>query len=339
MDNHQDASPHVTRRHLLAASAVAAIAPAGLQHLASASQAAPADSTPTTASAFPIFYRTAAVDGLEIFYREAGDPEAPTVLLLHGFPSSSHMFRNLIPLLAGQFHLVAPDYPGFGHSDAPSPTDFVYTFDHLADIVEGFVAELELDRYSLYLQDYGAPVGYRVASRRPERVDALIVQNGNAYDEGITEFAQFLRTFGETPRTADTDAGARPLLTLETTIFQYTTGVLDLERISPDAWTVDQHFLDRPGIDEIQLTLFHDYLSNLNRYPEWHAYFREYQPPTLIPWGKNDPIFSVAGAEAFLRDIPNAEIHLLDTGHFALEDHANVIANLISDFLTTHANR
>jgi pimeloyl-ACP methyl ester carboxylesterase len=281
----------------------------------------------------PAVYRTAIVDDLSIFYREAGDPAAPTILLLHGFPSSSHMFRDLIPLLANRFHLVAPDHLGFGHSDAPSVTEFAYTFDRLADLTEGFVDALGLDLYSLYLQDYGGPVGFRLATRRPERVQALIVQNTNAYEEGLTELAEPLRTSGQRPRTKESDDALRALLTPETTRFQYLEGARDPERISPDAWTSDQYFLDRPGNDEIQLALFYDYLSNLQRYPEWHAYFRAHQPPTLLVWGKHDPFFSVAGARAYARDLPNAEIHLLDTGHFALEDHADVIATHIARFL------
>lgn len=335
----QFALANVSRRRLVTAaagSALAATATGGHPGGATARQAVSPDSAPLTASASAVFYRTVTIDGVQIFYREAGSPDAPTILLLHGLPSSSHMFRDLIPLLADRFHMVAPDYPGFGYSDAPSLGEFTYSFDHLADIVEGFIAAVGLDRYSLYVQDYGAPVGFRLASRRPERVKALVVQNGNAYEEGITEFAQILRTFGESPRSTAADTEVRAILTLESTISQYTTGVRDPERLSPDAWTLDQHFLDRPGNDEIQLTLFHDYLSNLKRYPEWHAYFREHQPPTLVTWGKNDPIFGAAGAEAFARDLPNAEIHLLDTGHFALEDHAGIIAGLMSEFLTTH---
>lgn len=281
-------------------------------------------------------YRTTVIAGQTIFFREAGDPAAPTILLLHGFPSSSHMFRDLIPLLAGRFHLIAPDYPGFGQSAAPSPEAFDYTFDSLATVMEQFVDAIGLGRFSLYVQDYGAPVGFRLATRQPARVEALLVQNGNAYEEGITDAARHLVAFGETPRTAASEKPIRDILTLEATIHQYITGVRDPERISPDAWTMDQHFLDRPGNDQIQLALFHDYLSNVRLYPEWHAYFREHQPPTLIVWGKNDPIFGAPGAEAFRRDLPDAEIHLLDTGHFALEDHAEVIADHITRFLAAH---
>jgi pimeloyl-ACP methyl ester carboxylesterase len=314
------------RRSLLGGTAAAALA--GV-HLATA--AMPRAVLNTTRAQITR-YQTAQVEDLTIFYREAGDPASPTILLLHGFPSSSHMFRDLIPLLAGSFHLVAPDYPGFGHSDAPAPGAFEYTFDNLAGVMEGFVDAIGLERYSLYIQDYGSPVGFRLATRRPERVQALIVQNGNAYDEGFTDFAQPLAVFGDSPRTIEGDRHFRDILTLESTIYQYTAGVRDPERISPDAWTMDQHFLDRPGIEEIQLTLFHDYASNVRLYPEWHAYLREHQPPTLVVWGRNDPIFGAPGAEAFRQDLPDAEIHLLDSGHFALEDQAEVIADHIARF-------
>jgi pimeloyl-ACP methyl ester carboxylesterase len=325
------ATPSLDRRGFLGGSAAVAAATLGGVRVTGAAQAQ------ATRDAQPTFYRTTTVADLTIFYREAGDPSAPTILLLHGFPSSSHMFRDLIPLLADRFHLVAPDYPGFGHSDAPAANEFAYTFDHLADVMEGFVDAMELDSYSLYVQDFGAPVGFRLATRRPSQIASLIVQNGNAYEEGITDLVRpQLVAFGERPRTALSEQPVRNIFTLESTIFQYTEGVRDRARISPDAWTVDQVFLDRPGNDEIQLSLFHDYHSNLERYPEWHAYFRESQPPTLIVWGKNDPIFGAPGAEAFRNDLPEAEIHLLDTGHFALEDHATAIAEQIGRFLSLH---
>jgi pimeloyl-ACP methyl ester carboxylesterase len=278
------ATPSLDRRGFLGGSAAVAAATLGGVRVTGAAQAQ------ATRDAQPTFYRTTTVADLTIFYREAGDPSAPTILLLHGFPSSSHMFRDLIPLLADRFHLVAPDYPGFGHSDAPAANEFAYTFDHLADVMEGFVDAMELDSYSLYVQDFGAPVGFRLATRRPSQIASLIVQNGNAYEEGITDLVRpQLVAFGERPRTALSEQPVRNIFTLESTIFQYTEGVRDRARISPDAWTVDQVFLDRPGNDEIQLSLFHDYHSNLERYPEWHAYFRESQPPTLIVWGKNRP--------------------------------------------------
>jgi pimeloyl-ACP methyl ester carboxylesterase len=282
-----------------------------------------------------IAYRTLDVDGLNIFYREAGPADAPTIVLLHGFPSSSHMFRDLIPALAGTFHLIAPDYPGYGYSASPSAEEFDYRFDRLADIVEHFLQALGLERFSLYVQDYGAPIGFRLASKHPEWIQALIVQNGNAYEEGISAAFEPLKPFWA-ERNAITETAARTLLQRETTIFQYTHGVRHLETISPDAWTVDQAFLDRPGNDRIQLELLHDYPSNLQRYPEWHAYFRQHQPPTLIVWGKNDPFFTVEGAHAFQRDLKTIEIHLLDTGHFALEEDGAVIAEHIQHFFTTH---
>jgi pimeloyl-ACP methyl ester carboxylesterase len=283
-----------------------------------------------------IAYRTRNVDGLSIFYREAGPTDAPAIVLLHGFPSSSHMFRDLIPALAGTFHLVAPDYPGFGYSASPSADEFSYRFDHLAEIVEHFLQALGLQRFSLYMQDYGAPIGFRIATRHPEWIQALIVQNGNAYEEGISAAFEPLKPFWA-GRNAMTEMAARTLLQSQTTIFQYTHGVRHLEMISPDAWTVDQVFLDRPGNDLIQLDLLHDYSSNLQRYPEWHAYFRQFQPPTLVVWGKNDPFFTVEGASAYQRDLKTLELHLLDTGHFALEEDSAVIAEHIRRFLTTHA--
>lgn len=284
------AAYRIDRRHLAGGAAATAL----LSRVQSADAAAPAEGSQA------LSYRTTHIDGLSISYREAGDPSKPTLLLLHGFPSSSHMFRDLIPLLADDFHLVAPDYPGFGHSDAPDPAAFDYTFDHLTRVIEGFVDSIGLPRYGLYVQDYGAPIGFRLATRRPDQIEALVVQNGNAYDAGITDFARPLETFGAAPRTRESEQPFRDQLTLEGTIFQYITGVRDPERISPDAWTMDQHFLDRPGNDEIQLTLFHDYRSNIALYPEWHAYFRDRQPPTLVVWGKNDPIFGAPGAEAYL---------------------------------------
>lgn len=282
-----------------------------------------------------ITYRTLTVDGLKVFYREAGPVDAPTIVLLHGFPSSSHMFRGLIPALSETFHLVAPDYPGFGYSTSPFVEEFDYRFDHLADIVEHFLQSLGLQRFSLYVQDYGAPIGFRLATKHPEWIQALIVQNGNAYEEGISAAFEPLKPFWA-ERNATTEVAARALLQRETTIFQYTHGARRPEMISPDAWTMDQILLDRPGNDLIQLELLHDYPSNLRCYPEWHAYFRQYQPPTLIVWGKNDPFFGPEGAYAYQRDLTTLELHLLDTGHFALEEEGDAIAGLIQRFLTTH---
>lgn len=280
-----------------------------------------------------IRYRTVQIEGVTVFYREAGDPTKPTILLLHGFPTSSHMFRDLMPLLANDYHLVAPDYPGFGNSDAPPVDTFQYTFDHLTDIVEQFTTALKLDKYSLYVQDYGAPIGFRLATRHPERVQAIITQNGNAYDDGLTRFWKPLQ---DAYWKAPTAANAKPLLGLlkpEGTRFQYETGVRDRAHISPDAWVVPQVGLDRPGNEAIQLALFYDYRKNPLLYPMWHEYFRKHQPPTLIVWGKNDPIFGPEGAKAFQNDLPKAESHLLDTGHFALEEDGAAIAGYMRDFL------
>jgi pimeloyl-ACP methyl ester carboxylesterase len=282
-----------------------------------------------------VLYKTAKVKGLDIFYREAGSPTNPTLLLLHGFPTSSQMFRNLIPQLADRYHLVAPDYPGFGASSAPPVDKFNYTFDNLADVIDELVQTLKLERYSLYVQDYGAPVGYRIAVKHPERVQALIVQNGNAYDEGLGDFWIPLKAYWK-DRSERNAEPLRKFLTYESTKWQYTNGVRNVEHISPDGWTTDQYLLDRPGADEIQLQLFYDYGSNPPLYPRWQAYFRKYQPPTLIVWGKNDFIFPAEGAEPYKRDLKNLEFHLLDTGHFALEEDGDLIAKYIGDFLAKH---
>jgi pimeloyl-ACP methyl ester carboxylesterase len=284
----------------------------------------------------PTFYRTVEVDELNIFYREAGPKDAPVILLLHGFPTSSRMFRNLIPALADRYHLIAPDYPGFGYSAAPSADEFQYTFDHLADIMDGFVTQLGLKKYSLYVQDYGAPVGYRLAVRHPERVQALIVQNGNAYTEGIdNDFWTPIKRFWA-DKSPENIAAVRQGLTLEATKWQYTHGVRQPEKIDPDTWTIDDALLKRPGQESIQLALFYSYGSNPMAYPKWQEFFRKFQPPTLIVWGKNDAIFPPAGAEAYLRDLPKAQLHLLDTGHFALEEDWDVIAGLMRSFLAKH---
>ena len=279
-----------------------------------------------------IYSRTATIDGLEIFYREAGSRENPTILLLHGFPTSSHMFRNLIPQLADEYHVIAPDYPGYGYSSTPSVDEFDYTFDHLAEIVEALLDTLRLDSYSIYLMDYGAPVGYRIAAKHPERVEALIVQNGNAYDEGLREFWDPIKAYWAN-RTPETTEPLRGLLTLGATQWQYLTGVRDSATISPDTWDHVQDLLDRPGNQEIQLQLFYDYGSNPPLYPAWQAYFREHQPPTLIVWGKNDPIFPAEGAYPYKRDLQDLEFHILDTGHFALEEDGQMIAQLMRSFL------
>ncbi|MBD2527250.1 alpha/beta fold hydrolase [Nostoc sp. FACHB-133] len=279
-------------------------------------------------------YHTVAIDGLDIFYREAGSRDNPTILLLHGFPTSSHMFRNLIPALADKFHLVAPDYPGYGNSSMPSVNEFDYTFDRLAEIVEKFIAAIALKKYSLYVMDYGAPIGYRIAAKYPERVQSLIVQNGNAYEEGLREFWEPIKAYWQ-ERLPENAEKLKYLVTLEATKWQYTNGVCNLEAISPDTWTVDQHFLDRPGNEEIQLALFYSYGTNPPLYPQWQEYFRQYQPPTLIVWGKNDYIFPADGAYPYQRDLKDVEFHLLDTGHFALEEEGDAIANYIDQFLTS----
>ena len=281
-------------------------------------------------------YRTVMIDGLDIFYREAGTNDGTTVLLLHGFPTSSHMFRNLIPALADEFHLIAPDYPGFGNSSMPTVDQFDYTFDHLADKIEKFTEKVGLDTYVLYVQDYGAPVGYRLATRHPDRLQALVVQNGNAYDEGIAnDFWKPLKDYWR-ERTTEHETSLRAFFTREATIWQYTAGVRDKEAISPDNWNIDQPLLDRPGNAEIQLALFYSYGSNATLYPKWQTYFREYQPPTLIVWGKNDPIFPATGAEPYKRDLRNLEFHLLDTGHFALEEDGDTIAGIMRCFLRSN---
>lgn len=281
--------------------------------------------------------QTITVDGQTIFYREAGDKDKkPTILLLHGFPTSSHMFRNVIPALADKFHLVAPDYPGFGYSSMPPVDRFEYTFDHLAEIVDKFVHQIGLEKYSLYVMDYGAPVGYRLAVKHPEKIEALIVQNGNAYEEGLGEFWEPLRAYWSEPNERNKNA-LKKFLTLEATRWQYTHGVKNENAISPDNWIHDQSLLDRPGNNEIQLQLFYDYKSNPPLYPQWQDYFRKYQPPTLVVWGRNDIIFSKEGAIPYQRDLKDVQIHLLNTGHFALEEEGELIVELISRFLP--ANR
>ncbi|MFT5139559.1 MAG: pimeloyl-ACP methyl ester carboxylesterase [Lysobacterales bacterium] len=276
-------------------------------------------------------HKTIEIDGVEVFYREAGPADAPTILLLHGFPTSSHMFRNLIPELSDRFHLVAPDYPGFGNSAQPAMEDFDYTFDGLANLMEKLVDELGIDKYSVYLMDYGAPVGFRLAERNPEKVEALIVQNGNAYTEGLREFWDPIRTYWN-DRTAENAAPLAGFIAPEGVKWQYTHGVRNEQAISPDNWNVDLRHLQREGNPSIQLALFYDYQNNVPHYPAWQKYFREYQPPTLIVWGKNDYIFPAEGAQPYKRDLINLEFHLLDTGHFALEEDGQKIAGLIRDF-------
>ncbi|WP_013627845.1 alpha/beta fold hydrolase [Rubinisphaera brasiliensis] len=303
---------------------------AGLLALTSAGAVSAAG---TESSSTQVHYRTTEVEGVSIFYREAGPKDAPTLLLLHGFPTSSHMFRDLIPALADRYHVVAPDFPGFGYSDAPPADQFEYSFDHLARLIEQFTEQLQLTSYSLYVMDYGAPVGFRLAAAHPERVDTIVVQNGNAYAEGIDNpFWDSIKAYWR-DQTEENRNALRDLLTLDATKWQYTDGVRDLSKISPDTWAHVQPLLDRPGNQEIQLDLFYSYGSNPPLYPEWQAYFRKHQPPMLIVWGKHDQIFPSAGAHPYLRDLPNAELHLLDTGHFALEEEGDQIARLMRAFL------
>lgn len=280
-----------------------------------------------------VHHRTAVVDGLDVFYREAGDPQAPVVVLLHGFPTSSHMFRNLIPELADRYRVIAPDHIGFGQSAMPGLDRFPYTFEALTDVTAGLLAQLGADRFALYVQDYGAPIGWRLALRNPDRVTAIVTQNGNAYEEGFVKpFWDGVFAYTDAPG-PETEAAMRGALTLESTRWQYLNGVADPSLVSPDNWVHDQALLDRPGNDEIQLKLFRDYPTNVDLYPQVHRYFADSRVPLLAVWGANDEIFGPDGARAFAKDLPDAEIHLLDSGHFALESHLDAITAHIRDFL------
>lgn len=279
-------------------------------------------------------HRSVQVDGLDIFYREAGDPADPSLLLLHGFPTSSHMFRNLIPKLSDRYHLVAPDYPGFGQSSFPARDDFEYTFERIYSVIATFVDTIGLDRFSIYIQDYGAPIGLRLAQRNPHRVQTIITQSGNAYLEGFTPFWD--RLFAHAKDRATHEASVREYLTYEATRWQWTHGTRNPQNIAPDTWELDYRYLDRPHNKEVQLDLFYDYQFNLDSYPAFQQYFRDHQPPVLIVWGNNDEIFGPAGAEAYRKDLPNAELNLLDTGHFALEEDSDLIAQKIRTFLSHH---
>lgn len=326
-----------TRRSLLSAAALFVAASGSVLSHDGPAKPADAAAPAPAAAAEPsrVRYETVEVEGVKVFYREAGPKDAPAILLLHGFPSSSSMFRNLIPALADRYRVVAPDYPGFGQSEQPAPEQFEYSFDHLAKVMDGFTQNVGLTRFALYVQDYGAPIGYRVATAHPERISGLIVQNGNAYAEGLdNDFWKPIKQYWAAP----TQANAKPLadfLTIAGTKWQYVHGARDPKNISPDAWTLDQATLDRPGNREIQLKLFLSYATNAPLYPQWQAYFREHQPPTLVVWGKNDQIFPAAGAEPYRRDLKNIDFNLLDTGHFALEEEGDLIASKIRAFMAT----
>src|SRR5213594_3257065 len=281
-----------------------------------------------------VTFRKADVDGIGIFYREAGSKDAPTILLLHGFPTAGHMFRDLIPQLADRFRLVAPDLPGFGQSDMPTRSAFTYTFESIANVIDRFTDAIGLQRFAMYVFDYGAPVGFRLAVRRPDRLTAIISQNGNAYEEGLSDGWNPIRAYWQDPSPANREA-LRTFLAPETTRWQYTHGVPDGTAISPDGYSLDNFYLARPGADEVQLDLLGDYKSNVALYPAFQQYFRTARPPLLAVWGKNDPFFLPPGAEAFMRDIPGAVVRFFDTGHFALETHAHEIAATIRDFVAS----
>lgn len=279
-----------------------------------------------------VSYQKVDVDGIKVFYREDGPEDAPPILLLHGFPTASHMFRDLIPQLADRFRLVAPDLPGFGQSDMPNRTGFGYTFENITNVIDRFTEVIGLQRFATYVFDYGAPVGFRLAVRHPDRITAIISQNGNAYEEGLSGGWKPIRAYWQDP-SPDNRKALRTFLAPETTLWQYTQGVPDVTAVSPDGYTLDNFYLARPGADEIQLDLLGDYKSNVEQYPAFQEYFRTHKPSLLAVWGKNDPFFLPAGAEAFKRDIPDATVRFVDTGHFALESHFNEIAAAIRDFL------
>jgi pimeloyl-ACP methyl ester carboxylesterase len=300
----------------------------------------PANEASNVATTAAVSYRTVKVDGLNIFYREAGPKNAPAIVLLHGFPTSSQMFRNLIPRLADRYHLIAPDYPGYGQSDMPPMEKFQYSFDNLARVIDKFTEAIDVKKFALYVQDYGAPIGYRIAAAHPERITAIVVQNGNAYDEGLdNDFWKPIKAYWKEPKSKEKRDAIRNLVTYEATRWQYMTGAKNPELVSPDGAAHDQYLLDRKGNDEIQLDLFLSYGSNPPLYPSWQAYFRRHQPPMLIVWGKNDQIFPPAGAEPYKRDLKTLEFHLLDAGHFALETNGDEIAGLMRDFLGKHEKK
>jgi pimeloyl-ACP methyl ester carboxylesterase len=288
--------------------------------------------TTETLAQSQVLHKTVEVNGVEIFYRAAGKKDAPTILLLHGYPTSSHMFRNLMADLADDYHLLAPDYPGFGNSEQPPMKDFDYSFDNMAIIVEGFLEKMNVEKYSIYLMDYGAPIGYRIAAKYPERVESLIVQNGNAYDEGLKDFWVPIKKYWN-DYTVDNGKPLEGFHSSDGLKWQYTHGVRNVETISPDNWNIDLRHLTRPENNEIQLAMFYSYRTNVPLYPSWQQYFRDYQPPMLIVWGKNDYIFPADGAHPYKKDLKNVDFHLLDTGHFALEEDGEAIATYIRAFL------
>ena len=285
------------------------------------------------AQAGQTLHKTIKVQDQDIFYREAGIDNKKTIVLLHGFPTSSHMYRDLIPKLSEQYHVIAPDYPGFGNSSMPALNDFEYSFENLAKITDAFLEKVGAQEYTMYVMDYGAPIGFRIAAAHPERIQGLIIQNGNAYDEGLRDFWQPIKAYWKDKTAANAKVLKDNLLTIGATEWQYTNGTRNKETISPDNWIVDQAKLDRPGNKEIQLELFHSYGTNPALYPEWQAYFREHQPATLLVWGKGDYIFPEEGAHPYKRDLKNLDFHILDTGHFALEEDGDVIANHILKFM------
>ncbi|OJJ18908.1 hydrolase [marine bacterium AO1-C] len=282
--------------------------------------------------AFPTYYRSTKIDGVDIFYREAGPQDAPTIVLFHGYPTSSHMFRNLIPKLAHKYHLVAPDYPGYGRSEQPPLNEFDYTFDNIAQMMDKFLQKLNINKYSIYLMDYGAPIGYRIAAAHPEKVQSLIIQNGNAYEEGLKDFWIPIKKYWKekTPKNGKALEGFH---SPDGLVWQYTHGTKDSTKISPDNWEMDLRHLKRPENNAIQLAMFYSYGTNPPLYPSWQEYFRKHQPPSLVVWGKNDYIFPADGAHPYKKDLKNLEFHLLDTGHFALEEKGDEIAQYILNFM------
>ncbi|WP_405155047.1 alpha/beta fold hydrolase [Paenibacillus sp. FSL K6-0108] len=286
-----------------------------------------------------IEHKTISVDGISIFYREAGNKDNPTILLLHGYPSSSHMYRNLIPKLAGQYHVIAPDYPGFGRSDQPTVEEFAYTFDNLSEVMYSFIEKLEMDKFSIYVHDFGAPVGFILASKHPERIQTVISQNGNAYEEGLEPAWAPVRAFWENPKDENNIKAVMDLFSEEIVRLQYVSGTRNPEHISPDNWVSDMYRMNQPGNREIMLALHYDYQNNLKAYPIWHDYFRRYQPPTLVAWGKNDMFFGPNGALAYNKDLKDVEIHLLNTGHFPLEEDLEISSTLILQFLNDRLNK